>query len=72
MRYAVIVEKGAECCGAYVPDLPGCAVIADTEEQALALIKDAIDLYLADLKAKGMAVPDPTSRAIEIEVSASK
>ena len=72
MRYAVIVEKGAESYGAYVPDLPGCAVVADSEELALVLIKRAVDLYVADLKAKGLAAPIPASRATEIEIPVSR
>ncbi|HUO05254.1 MAG TPA: type II toxin-antitoxin system HicB family antitoxin [Candidatus Binataceae bacterium] len=72
MRYAVIVEKGRDCYGAYVPDLPGCAVVAESEKQVLALIKEAMDLYLADLEAKGLAVPAPASHVTEIEVAASR
>jgi predicted RNase H-like HicB family nuclease len=64
MRYAVIVEKGANCSGAYVPDLPGCAVVANTEAQAMALIKEAMDLYLTDLNAKGVAAPNPAGRVL--------
>ena len=34
MKYLVIVEKGANSFGAYVPDLPGCAVVAETRREA--------------------------------------
>ncbi len=33
MRYMIVIEEGAASCGAYVPDLPGCVAVAETEEQ---------------------------------------
>lgn len=41
-----------------VPSLPGCISEGDTEEQALANIRDAIDLYIEDLIADGEEVPE--------------
>jgi hypothetical protein len=35
MDYVVIIEKGEEGYGAYVPDLPGCAAAADTIDEAV-------------------------------------
>jgi predicted RNase H-like HicB family nuclease len=70
MRYTVILEKGPSAWGAYVPDLPGCAVIAETEEQAAALIREAIKLYLEDLRTRNLPTPPPASKATEVEVFA--
>lgn len=47
MHYLAIVEKGGNSFGAYGPDLPGCAVVAETREKALELIRDAIELHIA-------------------------
>ena len=33
MKYAVVIEKGKESYGAYVPDLPGCIAVGETEEE---------------------------------------
>jgi predicted RNase H-like HicB family nuclease len=41
-----------------VPSLPGCFSEGDTEQEALANIRDAIDLYIEDLIADGEDVPD--------------
>lgn len=68
MRYMVILEKGRDSWGAYVPDLPGCAVIARTEEDAAKLIRDAIQLYLDDLRKKNLPAPTPSSKATEVEI----
>jgi len=64
-----MLEKGRDAWGAYVPDLPGCAVIAETERQASALIREAIRLHLEDLKAKNLSAPLPVSKASEVEIS---
>jgi antitoxin HicB len=46
-----------------VPALPGCVSQGETREEALAMIREAIELYLESLEAHGDPVPGP----IEIE-----
>lgn len=47
MRLKVVLEKSEEGgYTAFVPSLPGCISEGDTREQALANIKEAIELYL--------------------------
>lgn len=70
MRYTVILEQGRDAWGAYVPDLPGRAVLAETEQQASELIREAIQLYLEDLRTKNLPAPKPASKATEVEISA--
>jgi predicted RNase H-like HicB family nuclease len=61
MRYLVILEKGENSVGAYVPDLPGCAVVAESREEALRLIRDAIALHIESLREEGQPIPEPAS-----------
>ncbi len=70
MRYTVILEKGRDAWGAYAPDLPGCAVIAETERQATELIREAIGSYLEDLRTKNLPLPQPASKATEVDIFA--
>jgi len=42
MRYMVVIEKGSTSYGAFVPDLPGCIAVGETEAEALTLIQEAI------------------------------
>jgi len=44
------------------PVLPGCHSQGDTEAEALANIKEAIELYLEDLEAAGDPFPTPVRR----------
>ena len=51
MRYMVVIEKGPSSYGAFVPDLPGCIAAGETEAEVLALIEEAIQFHLEDMKA---------------------
>lgn len=71
MQYLVVLEKGMASYGAYVPDLQGCVAVGGTEEEALALIREAIELHLDDLKRRGQPVPQPSSIGQVVEVAAA-
>ena len=66
--YKVILEPQEE--GVYtvtVPSLPGCISEGDTYDEALANIRDAIELYLESLQADGLPIPEETHLIVEIE-----
>ena len=62
MRYMVVLEKGSSSYGAFVPDLPGCIAVGETEAEALMLIEEAIHLHIEDMKAGGRQIPQPRCR----------
>jgi predicted RNase H-like HicB family nuclease len=68
MRYVVIVEEGANCFGAYVPDLPGCAVVGERREEALQLIREAVELHVTGMREQGNPLPEPASTTEYVEV----
>ena len=70
MKYAVIVEKGELSFGAYVPDLPVYAAVAETEEEVLKLIHDAIEFHIEGLREENKPVPVPHSDVRFVEVLA--
>ena len=47
MQYKIKIKKSEEGYAVWCEDLPGCASQGETEEEALANIKDAIEDYLA-------------------------
>lgn len=58
MGYTVILER--ETDGGFVvsvPELPGCVSQGDTREEALANIREAIELYIEDCRDSGEPVP---------------
>lgn len=68
MKYLVVIEKGGNSFGACVPDLPGCAAVGETREEALQLIREAVDLHLSSLKEHGDPVPEPASSTEYVQV----
>ena len=69
-RYVVIIEKGPASFGAYLPDLPGCVAVADTEEEVWNLITEAVDLHVESMQQDGDPIPEPQSsaRVLEVEI----
>ena len=70
MKYAVVIEKGDNGYGAYVPDLPGCIAAAETKEEIKKLIHEAIEFHIEGLKEDGEPIPKPASSIEFIEVAA--
>jgi len=69
MRYAIVVEKGPASYGAYVPDLPGCVAAAESRDEVLRLIREAIEFHIEEMREEGLEVPEPLSSAEYVEVS---
>ena len=67
-KYLVILERGENSFGAYVPDLPGCAVVAETREEALKLIREATAFHVEGLREDGGTVPESTSTSEYVQL----
>ncbi|MDP9194573.1 MAG: type II toxin-antitoxin system HicB family antitoxin [Acidobacteriota bacterium] len=68
MEYVVILEQSDTSVGACVPDLPGCVAVAETKEEAMQLIREAIELHLESLRERGEPVPPPHSYVERVAV----
>ena len=71
MKYLVVLEKGQTGYGAYVPDLPGCVAVGESEEEVRRLIVEAIEFHLEGLRAGGDAIPAPHSQVAYVEVKSA-
>jgi predicted RNase H-like HicB family nuclease len=49
MNYEVIIEEGDTSFGAYVPDLPGCVAVAESRDEVMDLICEAVDMHIESL-----------------------
>lgn len=67
-RYAVVIERADGNFSAYVPDLPGCVAVGDTIDECAASIQEAIEAHIQVMRNEGLAVPEPSSFAREIDV----
>jgi predicted RNase H-like HicB family nuclease len=64
----VVIEKGGNSFGAYVPDLPGCVAVGGTREEVLHLIREAVDLHVFSMREHGDPLPEPTSTTEYVQV----
>jgi predicted RNase H-like HicB family nuclease len=71
LKYMIVIEEGPESFGAHVPDLPGCIAAGETRDEAIALIREAIELHLQDLQSQGLEIPEPSSSGEFVEVVAA-
>lgn len=63
-RYEIILYWSAEDTAfiAEVPELPGCMAHGDTQELALANIKEAMHLWVDTAREFGDPIPEPRGR----------
>jgi predicted RNase H-like HicB family nuclease len=70
MQYLVVIERGPSSFGAYVPDLPGCIAVAESEVEVEALIREAIEFHIEGLRDDGRPVPEATSTSKVVTIDA--
>lgn len=71
LTYRVLLNKEPE--GGYtvtVPTLPGCITYGETVDKAIAMAKEAIELYIESLVAHGEPIPDE-SNTLEYAITLS-
>lgn len=62
--YTFKIHLHKEVEGGYmatVPILPGCITQGDTVDEAIAMAKEAIELYIEELKERGEHIPDDSN-----------
>ena len=59
-EYVVLIEQGASSFGAYCPDLPGVVAAADTFDEVVELMREAVPAHIAGLIEDGLPVPPPS------------
>lgn len=60
----VVIEKDDDAYFAFCPVLKGCSTQGNTYEEALANIKDAVQLYVEDMATNGEEIP--TSEMVSV------
>jgi predicted RNase H-like HicB family nuclease len=69
-EYLVVYEKTPTGYSAYVPDLPGCITTGPTLPDTKRLMQEAISGHLSVMREYGDAIPEPTTVAERLQVSA--
>jgi len=71
LQYGVVLEDGEDgWIVARVPSLPGVVTQGRTREDALANAREAVELTIEDMKARGEAIPPADLGAELIEIPA--
>ncbi len=65
-KYAIEIFYSEEDEGyiAVVPELPGCSAFGETEEEALAEIKVAMDLWIETARKESRPIPPPRGKEL--------
>jgi predicted RNase H-like HicB family nuclease len=50
---------------AEVPELPGCVAHGDTQEAALANVREAVELWIETAREFGDPIPEPKGRRLQ-------
>jgi predicted RNase H-like HicB family nuclease len=73
LRYLVVIEHTEDTgYSSWAPDLPGCVAAADTQEECVQLMREAIALRLAGMREDGDPIPEPSAvGAAVVEIQAA-
>ncbi|WP_221058478.1 type II toxin-antitoxin system HicB family antitoxin [Methanoculleus chikugoensis] len=58
LNYQIFLRKERE--GGYtviVPSLPGCVTYGETVDEAIAMAREAVEIYIEELREKGEEIP---------------
>ncbi len=69
-QYAVVYEQGDRNWSAYVPDLPGCVATGRTLQLLEVAIREAIEFHIEGMKLHNLPIPEPTTHAGVVQISA--
>lgn len=61
LRYRIVLLPEEDGWGAIIPDLPGCVGAGDTISEALEMLEDAKQGWLAVSLERGDPIPEPSS-----------
>ncbi|MDP9371014.1 MAG: type II toxin-antitoxin system HicB family antitoxin [Chloroflexota bacterium] len=64
--YVVLIERGPQSYGAYVPDLPGCIAVGDSAEEVVRMLRETLPAHLALMREAGETIPAPSSAPIPV------
>ena len=70
MKYLIVIEPTETGFSAFSPDLDGCVATAATMEEVEKLMHDAIEFHIEGMRAEGLRVPEPKTRATYVTVAA--
>ena len=68
-RFLIVVERAEGNYSAYSPDLPGCIATGQTPQEAIANMREAVQLHIEGLLEDNLPIPEPQATAEYISVA---
>ena len=66
MEYLAIIKKYGNGYSAYLPDVPGCVAAAETKQETLKLLEEALQLHLMEYKEKELPTKETEVAYIKV------
>jgi len=70
MKYLIILEPTNNGFCAYSPDIDGCIAAAETRDETITLMREAIEFHLEGMIAAGYPLPTSQSESAIVEIGA--
>jgi predicted RNase H-like HicB family nuclease len=70
MKYLIVIELTETGFSAFSPDLDGCVATGSTQEEVERVMHEAIEFHIEGMRAEGLPVPEPKTRATYVTVAA--
>lgn len=69
-NYVILIDHTPDGgYGAWAPDLPGCVALGDSFDECVAEMKQAVAFHLDGLRADGLVIPPPTTKAATVSAA---
>jgi predicted RNase H-like HicB family nuclease len=68
-QYVIVIDDAGSNFSAHAPDVPGCVATGRTVEETVTNMREALAFHFDGLRADGLMVPPPSTRAAVVEVA---
>lgn len=69
MKYAFVIESGANNLSGYVPDVPGCIATGQSVDEVCQRLQEALELHVEGMVEDGLPLPTATTVCGYVEAS---
>ncbi len=69
IEYGIVIERAGENWSAFAPDIPGVVAVGESPAECEINMREAIEIYLEELKSEGLDPVQPSSKVAYIKVA---
>jgi predicted RNase H-like HicB family nuclease len=68
-QYVIVIDDAGSNYSAHAPDVPGCVATGRTVEETVDNMREALVFHFDGLRAEGLSVPPPSTRAAVVDLA---